>query len=82
MVRNARQFKRILKCLDSMLDLLAQAVEDIELSNQQRGRAVENTQSLIEEMMKGRELVRKCLQIPWWNLVLIVKYSSKLCKLE
>ncbi|XP_050291610.1 probable disease resistance protein At5g66900 [Quercus robur] len=81
-VRNARQFKRILKRLDSTLDLLAQAVEDIERSNQQRGRAVENTQSLIEEMTKGRELVCNSLQIPWWNLVLIVKYSSKLSKLE
>nr|XP_023879399.1 probable disease resistance protein At5g66900 [Quercus suber] len=56
-VRNARQFKRILNRLDSTLDLLAQAVEDIERSNQQRGRAVENTQGLIEEMTKGRELV-------------------------
>ena len=81
-VRNARQFKRILKRLDSTLDLLAQAVEDIERSNQQRGRAVENTQSLIEEMTKGRELVLNSLQIPWWNLVLIVKYSRKLSKLE
>ena len=81
-VRNVRQFKRILKRLDSTLDLLAQAVEDIERSNQQRGRAVENTQSLIEEMSKSMELVRNSLQIPWWNLVLIVKYSSKLFKLE
>ena len=81
-VRNVRQFKRILKRLDSTLDLLAQAVEHIERSNQQRGRAVENTQSLIEEMSKSMELVRNSLQIPWWNLVLIVKYSSKLFKLE
>ena len=81
-VRNARQFKHILKRLDSTLDFLTQAVEDIERSNQQRGRAVENTQSLIEEMTKRRELVRNSLQIPWWNLVLIVKCSSKLSKLE
>uniref|UniRef100_A0A7N2LZN9 RPW8 domain-containing protein n=1 Tax=Quercus lobata TaxID=97700 RepID=A0A7N2LZN9_QUELO len=81
-IRNARQFKHILKRLDSTLDFLTQAVEDIERSNQQRGRAVENTQSLIEEMTKRRELVRNSLQIPWWNLVLIVKCSSKLSKLE
>ena len=61
---------------------MTQAVEDIERSNQQRGRAVENTQSLIEEMTKRRELVRNSLQIPLWNSVLIVKYSSKLSKLE
>ncbi|KAK7818243.1 putative disease resistance protein [Quercus suber] len=67
-VRNARQFKRILKRFGSTLDLLAQAVEDIERSNQRRGCAVEKTQSLIEEITKGRELVLKCLQIPWWNL--------------
>nr|POF24628.1 putative disease resistance protein [Quercus suber] len=33
-------------------------------------------------MMKGRELVCNSLQIPWWNLVLIVKYLRKLSKLE
>lgn len=82
MVRNAHQFKFILKLLNSTLDLLAQAVKDIEQSNQQRGHVVENTQSLIEEMTKGGELVRNSLQIPWSNLVLIVKYSRKLSKLE
>ena len=81
-VSKARQFKRILKSLDSTLDLLADTVKKIELSNQQRGRAVEKTQSLIEEMRKGEELVHKCSEIPWWNLVLMVKYSSKLSKLE
>ena len=81
-VSKARQFKGLLRNLDSTLDLLADTVKKIERSNQQRGRAVEKTQSLIEEMTKGEELVRKCLQIPWWNLVLIVKYSSKLSKLD
>ena len=81
-VSKARQFKRILKSLDSTLDLLADTVEKIERSNQQRGRAVEKTQSLIEEMRKGEELVHKCSEIPWWNLVLMVKYSSKLSKLD
>ncbi|XP_050291609.1 probable disease resistance protein At5g66900 isoform X2 [Quercus robur] len=81
-VSKARQFKGLLRNLDSTLDLLADTVKKIERSNQQRGRAVEKTQSLIEEMKKGEELVRKCLQIPWWNLVLIVKYSSKLYKLD
>ena len=81
-VSKARQFKPILKRLESTLDRLAPSVTDIELLNQQLNRPVEETQSLIEEMTKGGELVREFLQIPRWNLYLRFKYSSKLTKLE
>ncbi|KAK7824706.1 protein da1-related 5 [Quercus suber] len=65
-----------------MLGRLAPTVTDIERLNQQLNRPVEETQSLIEEMTKGGELVPECLQIPRWNLYLRFKYSSKLTKLE
>ena len=65
-----------------MLDSVAPTVTDIERLNQQLNRPAEETQSLIEEMTKSVELVRKCLQIPRRNLYLIVKYSSKRSKLE
>ena len=51
-----------------MLDSVAPTVTDIERLNQQLNRPAEETQSLIEEMTKSVELVRKCLQIPRWNL--------------
>ncbi|KAK7848849.1 putative disease resistance protein, partial [Quercus suber] len=81
-VSKARQIKPILKRLESTLDRLAPTVTDIERLNQQLNRPVEETQSLIEEMTKGGELFRECLQIPRWNLYLRFKYSSKLTKLE
>ena len=81
-VSKARQFKPILKRLESTLDRLAPTVTDIELLNQKLNRPVEETRSLIEEMTRGRDLVQECLQIPRWNLYLRFKYSSKLTKLE
>ena len=78
----AIRFKPILKRLKSTLGRLEPTVSEIIRLNAQFDRPEAETRSLIEEMKKGANLVRKCLKIPWWNYLSKVYYNDKLCELN
>ncbi|KAF3944226.1 hypothetical protein CMV_029281 [Castanea mollissima] len=81
-VDRARLFKPILKRLESTLDRLVPAVDEIGRLSEQLTLPEVETKSLIEHMKKGENLVRKCSTIPWWNYLFKVYYSPKLKVLE
>nr|XP_023894780.1 probable disease resistance protein At5g66900 [Quercus suber] len=78
-------FKSELKRLESTLDGVAPMVREIEELSQALNFPVKETQSLVEQMKKGKELVLKCSKIKrrnWNYCVKAYSYSSKLSKLN
>ncbi|XP_050271360.1 probable disease resistance protein At5g66900 [Quercus robur] len=78
-------FKSELKRLESTLDGVAPMVREIEELSQALNFPVKETQSLVEQMKKGKELVLKCSKIKrrnWNYCVKAYSYSNKLSKLN
>ncbi|KAJ7963275.1 Disease resistance protein [Quillaja saponaria] len=75
-------FNPSLKKLKSTIESIAPVIEEIHKYDEYLDSRKEDLEKLIKLMQEGKELVRKCSKIRWWNSWSKSHYRKKLCELD
>ncbi|KAK9289877.1 hypothetical protein L1049_008811 [Liquidambar formosana] len=77
------KFKPILRKLESTLKSLIPKIEEIEKLNQNLDFLQKDDIGEFAKLLRqGEELVRRCLEVAWWNCCKKYRYSDKLVELD
>jgi len=63
-------FKTSRKNLDSLVDRITPAAEEMRLLDEKLDHPMEETEMLIEELRQGKNAVNKHSKVPWWKCCL------------
>jgi hypothetical protein len=66
-ISKAFMFKTSRKNLDSLVDRITPAAEEMRLLDEKLGRPTEETEMVLEELKQGKDAVNKHSKVPWWK---------------
>lgn len=78
----AVKFRPTLERLESTLKSIEPLINQIENFNRQLDRPKEETESLIKQMKKGKDLVLECSKVQWWKCCYKANYQEELEALD
>ncbi|CAL0312720.1 unnamed protein product [Lupinus luteus] len=78
----AVKFRPTLEQLEFTLKSLGPVINEIENLNRQLDRPKEETESLINQMKRGKELVLECSKVRWWKCCYMANYQDELQALD
>ncbi|KAL2333615.1 hypothetical protein Fmac_014828 [Flemingia macrophylla] len=78
----AVKFRPTLERLEDTLKRIRPLAEQIDGLNKRLDRPPEETERLIEQMRKGKDLVEECSKVQWWNCCYKANYQEELEDLE
>jgi|UniRef100_A0A2N9FMX1 uncharacterized membrane protein YccC len=86
-INRALKFKSILTHLETTIFSVTSTINDINQLDGQEAQDLENAlmdelHKLIQELMKAKQLVRRCSEVAWWNYYKKYRYSKKLVEFD
>ncbi|AET04042.2 disease resistance protein (CC-NBS-LRR class) family protein [Medicago truncatula] len=72
------KFKKTRKIVDSLVERIKPAAEEIERLNENLDRPKEETKVLMEELKQGKEVVNKHSKVPWWKFCCLPCFQGEL----